>query len=125
VRRPRKPAKLRRRLNMNFATKMKELRTQQGIRLEQLASATGVSINTLRGYERGARVPGVDSARRIANVLGVGLLECLSGPLTAPADAGPLTPAGALGPLKLGRAATATAGGLTVGKKTTRKKKGE
>lgn len=53
-----------------IAKKIVELRTQQALTQQQLADATGLSINTIRGIEEAKFSVKTDILERIASCLG-------------------------------------------------------
>jgi len=53
-------------LQMGFAEKLKELRSQQKISQEELAKALGVSRSTIAGYETKSREPDLSTLVKIA-----------------------------------------------------------
>lgn len=55
--------------------RLRKLRLARGIRREQLAAWTGVSIATLSAWERDETVPHKRNAWRVANVLGIDVDE--------------------------------------------------
>lgn len=54
---------------------LKQLRKAKGLKCEDLAQASGVSVHTLRAYERGARQMSTDVLHRMAQALGVSMDE--------------------------------------------------
>jgi transcriptional regulator with XRE-family HTH domain len=58
---------------MGFAENLKACRTKAGLSQPQLAQAASVPIDSLRRWEQGKNVPGVDVARRLADAIGVTL----------------------------------------------------
>lgn len=49
---------------------LKEMRKSKRMTCEELAAACGVSVHTIRAYERGARQMSVDTLYRMTNALG-------------------------------------------------------
>lgn len=67
-----------------FSEILRELRSQKGITLQQLAQSCGVSTRTMIRYEHGERLPDIETASIIANYLGVSisdLFETTSSPI--------------------------------------------
>lgn len=55
---------------MTFAERLKELRVKAVMTQEALATASGVPLGTLRGYEQAKRIPGFGAIVRLAEALG-------------------------------------------------------
>jgi transcriptional regulator with XRE-family HTH domain len=62
-------------LRQQFARRLKILRRQKGMRQEDLASASGLSVNFIRAVEQGVNAPSFESIEAIAGVLGVKIRE--------------------------------------------------
>jgi transcriptional regulator with XRE-family HTH domain len=58
-----------------MGSRLKRLRTAAGFSQTRLAEASGVPIGTLRNWEQDRRTPLLDTAARVAAVLGVTLDE--------------------------------------------------
>lgn len=58
-------------LRRQFAQRLKALRRQQDMTQEDLAKATGLSVNFVRAMEQGVNAPSFESLEIIAEVLGV------------------------------------------------------
>lgn len=56
-----------------FAQRMKEAREKRGLKQKELADAVGVSPQTISAYEKTGKIPTLDNAASIAQVLGVSL----------------------------------------------------
>jgi transcriptional regulator with XRE-family HTH domain len=71
--------------------KIAQARTERGFSVNRLAKKSGVREGTIRAWERGAQ-PRVDNLAKVANCLGIALIELLEAPTTpstAPAPAMP------------------------------------
>jgi len=65
-----------------LAERLRSCRTAAGLRLKDLAVQVGVTVDTLRGYESGAREPRWQQVARLVRVLGPTLLPLgLAGPV--------------------------------------------
>ncbi|MEZ4563963.1 MAG: XRE family transcriptional regulator [Thermomicrobiales bacterium] len=60
-----------------FGARVREARSQQGLTLEELASAAGISRATLSNLERGEHSPSLNAATDVARALGVSLAQLL------------------------------------------------
>lgn len=58
---------------MDFATRLKQIRTEKNIKREVIAEKIGTSSAIIGRYERGERTPSVDIAKKIAKALNVSL----------------------------------------------------
>jgi transcriptional regulator with XRE-family HTH domain len=56
---------------LKLGDKLKNLRKQKGLTQEDLARLLGTANSTVSMYERGARVPDIDTMRRIAEIFRV------------------------------------------------------
>jgi transcriptional regulator with XRE-family HTH domain len=70
-----------------FAERLKSCRTAAGLRRNELAPQVGLTVQTLRVYESGAREPHWQQVTQLVRVLGPALL-----PLEAPANAEQVLP---------------------------------
>jgi transcriptional regulator with XRE-family HTH domain len=61
------------------ARRLRDARQGAGLSRERAAVAAGLSASTVFRYEEGATVPDVDTASRLADVLGVTLADLLVG----------------------------------------------
>lgn len=55
----------------DFASRLKQLRTQRGLSQTQLAKEVGVHYNHIGRYERGQSKPSAETLTRLAEALGV------------------------------------------------------
>lgn len=62
---------------MEFAQRLVGLRTKADMTRKDLADITGISASTLFYYENGSRIPGADTAYKIARVFGITIEELL------------------------------------------------
>lgn len=62
-------------LKKKFGKKVQSLRLETGITQEQLASAMGLTIESISNIERGIYGPKFDNLEKIANVLGVAVRD--------------------------------------------------
>jgi transcriptional regulator with XRE-family HTH domain len=71
----------------SVGARLKRLRRAAGLSQNQLAQASGVPVGTIRNWEQGLRTPMLDSAARVAGVLGVSLDDLAKNlrPVTPPA----------------------------------------
>lgn len=60
-------------MDTNFGNRLKEVRTEKGLKREELANAIGTSAAIIGRYERNERTPSVDIAKTIAQALDVSL----------------------------------------------------
>ena len=60
-----------------FGARVREARGQQGLTLEELAAAAGISRATLSNLERGEHSPSLNAATDVARALGVSLAQLL------------------------------------------------
>ena len=58
-------------LRQQFAQRLKTFRQQRGMTQEDLAKATGLSVNFIRAVEQGINAPSFESIEVLANVLNV------------------------------------------------------
>ena len=58
---------------MDFAIRLKQIRTEKNIKREFIAERIGTSSAIIGRYERGERTPSVDIAKKIAEALNVSL----------------------------------------------------
>lgn len=56
---------------MEFGGQLKKLRDKRGISQQVLADFCGISKNTVARYERGERIPNIETAGLIADFFGV------------------------------------------------------
>lgn len=56
---------------MLFKDRLKQLRKKKKMTQEALAEASGIPLNTLRGYEQDQRFPGFPAIVKLAKALGV------------------------------------------------------
>ena len=56
------------------------IRERRGLTLQQIEELTGIALNTISRYERGAISPTTETAQKIAQALGVTVDELLNGP---------------------------------------------
>lgn len=63
------------RLRQQFANRLKALRQQKGLTQEELAKATGLSVNFVRAMEQGVNAPSFESLEIIAGALEVEVKE--------------------------------------------------
>jgi transcriptional regulator with XRE-family HTH domain len=64
---------------VSFANEMKRLRLLAGMSRDELAALCGLSAGAVGAYERGAAVPTLTSAKRLAAALGV-TIDALAAP---------------------------------------------
>ena len=64
-------------VSSRFGARVREARSQQGLTLEELASAAGISRATLSNLERGEHSPSLNAATDVARALGVSLAQLL------------------------------------------------
>ncbi|MCF6256049.1 MAG: helix-turn-helix domain-containing protein [Gammaproteobacteria bacterium] len=62
-------------LKIQFGKRLKTLRKQAGLTQEQLAEATGLTIESISNIERGLFGPKFDNLEKIANEIGVEVKE--------------------------------------------------
>lgn len=62
---------------MELAERLRYFRNQSGFTQEELAERTGIHANTLRKYEAGRRKPKIEQLKRIADGLGISVIEFL------------------------------------------------
>ena len=55
----------------SFSTRLRETRTNRGIKMQEFSERIGVSINALSNYETGKRIPPCDVLKKMAVFLGV------------------------------------------------------
>lgn len=60
---------------MTIGEKIKEVREQKGLTQKTLGELCGVTDNVIRHYEKGLRVPKIETLDKIARSLGVPLSE--------------------------------------------------
>ena len=60
---------------LDFGKKLKELRKEKGLTQQELAAMIGVHVMSIRRYEAGTRVPGMDECRKLADALNVELFS--------------------------------------------------
>jgi transcriptional regulator with XRE-family HTH domain len=73
---------------MTFGEKLQQLRERAGLSQSQLATASGVPVWTLRGYEQGRREPLWHVLFKLAAAIGVSceaFADCVNGATTTPA----------------------------------------
>ncbi len=58
---------------MNFGDRLKNIRIDQGLKREELATLIGTSAAIIGRYERGERTPSIEIAAKVAQALGVSL----------------------------------------------------
>lgn len=66
-----------------FAKNIKVLRADRGMTREQLAEKAGVSVYTVHSYENAARMPTIQTVKRIADVFGVSIDRLVSSEIHA------------------------------------------
>ena len=71
-------------MNADFATRLRHARTERAAKRADVARAAGLAPGVYGRYERGERLPTVDTARAIADALGVSL-DYLTGDTDHPA----------------------------------------
>ncbi len=59
------------RLRQQFAQRLKRLRQQRGMTQEELAAASGLSVNFIRAVEQAVNAPSFESLEVLAEALGV------------------------------------------------------
>src|SRR5690242_17526219 len=64
-------------VSSRFGARVREARSQQGLTLDELAAAAGISRATLSNLERGEHSPSLNAATDVARALGVGLAQLL------------------------------------------------
>ena len=62
-------------LKTRFGQRLRVLRKQAGLTQEQLAEATGLTIESISNIERGLFGPKFDNLEKISNVLGIEVKE--------------------------------------------------
>jgi transcriptional regulator with XRE-family HTH domain len=62
----------------NFSRKLRELRTEKGLRQKELAKMVGLHYNHIGRYERGESQPTADALKRLAKAFGVSV-DCMVG----------------------------------------------
>lgn len=62
-------------LRRQFARRLKTLRQQKGMTQEELATASGLSVNFIRAVEQAINAPSFESLEAIAGALGVEVKE--------------------------------------------------
>ena len=60
---------------MELAEQLRYFRNRSGLTQEELAERTGIHANTLRKYESGRRKPKIEQLKRIADGLGISVIE--------------------------------------------------
>lgn len=58
---------------MDFGSRIKEMRTQKGLKREELANKVDTSSAIIGRYERNERTPSIDIAKKLADALDVSL----------------------------------------------------
>ena len=56
-----------------FALRLKELREEAGLSVEQFAEKSGIPVQTLYNWEKARRVPSMDQFPQISKALGVSI----------------------------------------------------
>lgn len=64
---------------MTVGEKIQELMDWSGKQQKELATLTGIPRSSISDYVRGARIPTIDTAQKIADALGVSLWAVLNG----------------------------------------------
>jgi transcriptional regulator with XRE-family HTH domain len=64
-------------VSSRFGARVREARSQQGLTLDELAAAAGISRATLSNLERGEQSPSLNAATDVARALGVSLAQLL------------------------------------------------
>ncbi len=64
-------------INLNIGEKIKELRKAKGLTQKQLGEHCNMSDALIRTYEKGVRVPKIETLDKIASGLGIPLMELL------------------------------------------------
>ena len=62
-------------IKKKFGVRLFQLRSKAGMTQEKLAEKASLSIDSIRRIEQGSRSPSFDSLERIADALGVDLVE--------------------------------------------------
>lgn len=60
-------------MDADFASRLRTIRHERALKRGDIADAAGVALSVYGRYERGERLPTVDTARAIADALGVSL----------------------------------------------------
>lgn len=60
---------------MDFPERLKAIRKEKGLTQSQVAERMGITYQNYAQYERGKRTPKLETKRRIAAALGIGLFE--------------------------------------------------
>ncbi len=68
----------------NLGRRLRELRLERGLTLRATAEAAGMSLPYLSEIERGRKLPSLDVLERLAEALGLGVINVLRG--VAPYD---------------------------------------
>ncbi len=68
----------------DFAERLVKLRKQAGLTRKELAELVGTAPSTLFYYESGSRMPGADTAFKIAQIFGITVEDLLGVPDAAP-----------------------------------------
>ena len=66
-----------------FAKNIRLLRADAGMTREQLAEKAGVSVYTIHSYENAARMPTIQTVKRIADVFGMSIDRLVSSEIHA------------------------------------------
>lgn len=70
-----------------FAKNIRLLRADAGMTREQLAEKAGVSVYTIHSYENAARMPTIQTVKRIADVFGMSIDRLVSSEIHAVVNA--------------------------------------
>ena len=76
-------------MDPDFASRLRTARHDRGLKRGDVARAAGLAVGVYGRYERGERLPTVDTARAIADAIGVSL-DYLTGKSAAVRDQGML-----------------------------------
>jgi transcriptional regulator with XRE-family HTH domain len=78
---------------MNLAERLRELRTQNGKRLKDVADAAGISVPYLSDLERGRTNPSMDTLQALARAYEISMQDLIA-PVDfgGPSSSGPLPP---------------------------------
>lgn len=63
---------------MGFSNRLKDLRTNNGMKQKELADILGVTVSTISAYEQGTRTPDINMATSIANYFDITLDNLMS-----------------------------------------------
>lgn len=60
-------------MDLDFATRLRNIRAERKLKRADVARVAGLALGVYGRYERGERLPTIDTARAIADALGVSL----------------------------------------------------